>query len=85
LLEKMRRGRAEIREQLTTGERALLYLWTWLGVVLPPAGGVLVVVAATRGIGIGLLVIAALLMAVPLPAIMKTRIRRRQKSGSDAV
>ncbi len=74
--EKLRRDRAQIRAQLTTGERVFFYIWTGLGLLLPPVGGVLIGAGnGTRGVGTGLLVVAVVLMAVPITPILKARIR----------
>ena len=79
---KLRRDRAQLRTQLTTRERVVFYLYGWLGLLLPLVGGVLIVASsATRGIGVGLLVLAVLVMAVPISPIMRARIRRREKSN----
>ena len=82
LREKLRRDRALIREQLTSGERAVAYAVLWLGALLPPVGVILAASSTTRGIGIGLLLLGLLILAVPISPFLKARIRKRERSAS---
>jgi len=77
----MRRIRRELRAQLTLGERAVAYCWVLLTFVLPPlAIGLLVLgTDSTRPIGIGLLLVALFLYAVPISPILRSRVRRRER------
>lgn len=78
--EKIQRTRAELRTQLTPGERLFAYSWLVLTMALPFAGAVLVGAGkGTRAIGIGLLAAGLIFVAIPISPILKARIRRRQE------
>jgi hypothetical protein len=86
LRENLRRSRAQTRKQLTPGERRFAYGYTAVGIVLPPlAIGLLVFgVGSTRGVGIGLLIVALGMMAVPISPFLRARVRRRERGDSDS-
>lgn len=85
LRENLRRSRAQTRKLLTPGERRFAYGYTVLGIVLPPlAIGLLVFGAGSaRGVGIGLLIVALGMMAVPISPFLRARVRRRERRNSD--
>jgi hypothetical protein len=80
LRDALRRRRAELREQLTPGERRFFYGYGLVSPLLAPVGIGLLVFGShdTRGVGIGLLLVALLVMAVPISPFLRARIRRRE-------
>ena len=85
LFGNLRRVQRGLRDQLTVGERLAAYCYLLISVVVPPsAAGLLMFGGATqRPVGIGLLLLALVLFAVPLSPILRARVRRRQaRSGA---
>ena len=76
----MRRNRDARRELLTSGERAVGWLLAFLPTLLTVGGLALLISAhgAARGVGIGLLILALILMAVPVSPLLRARVRRRE-------
>ena len=85
LREGMRRSQARLRRELTPGERRFFYGYALVSPLSAPAGIVLLVFGShgVRGVGIGLLLLALVMAAVPISPILRARIRRREQ-GSDA-
>jgi len=83
--EKLRRGRAERKKQLTAGERRFMFGYTLLSSALPPLSLGLVVWGSgtTRDVGIGLLLLALVVMAVPISPFLRARIRGRERRESE--
>jgi hypothetical protein len=83
--ENLRRGRAQLREELTSGERLFLYAYSLVAPLLAPAAILLLVFGAssTRGVGIGLLLVALVTMAVPISPVLRARVRRRDERAND--
>lgn len=83
--EKLRRSRAQLREQLTPRERMFFYGYTLVSTLLAPVAIGLLVFGSgsTRGVGIGLLLVALVVMAVPISPFMRARVRRRERRASD--
>ena len=81
----MRRSREKLRRELTPGERRFFYGYALVSPLSAPAGIVLLVFGShgVRGVGIGLLLLALVMAAVPISPILRARIRRREQ-GSDA-
>jgi hypothetical protein len=77
------RRRAELAA-LTTRERVLFYAYYALSIPAMPAGVLLTIFGhgTTRTAGLVLLVIAALLTAVPVGPILGGRIRRRKRASA---
>ena len=73
------RSRAQLRAQLTPGERRFFYGYMLISPLLVPlAIGLLVFgPSSTRAVGVGLLLVALVVMAVPISPLMRARIRRR--------
>jgi hypothetical protein len=76
----LRRTRAQLREQLTPGERLFYYAYALTSPLLAPVGIGLLVFGShsTHAIGIGVLLLALLVMAVPISPFLRARIRRRE-------
>jgi hypothetical protein len=85
LREKLRRDRAQLRQELTPGERRFFYAYMLLSAPLAPVAVGLVVFGsgATRAVGIGLLLAALVVMAVPISPFLRARVRRRQQDASE--
>jgi hypothetical protein len=85
LRESLKLQRAQLHTELTPGERRFAYGYTALGVILPPTAIGLVVFGtrSTRGVGIGLLLLALLVMAVPISPFLRARVRRREERTAD--
>jgi hypothetical protein len=83
LRESVKLQRAQLQIELTPGERRFAYGYTALGVILPPTAIGLVVfgTGSTRGVGIGLLLLALLVMAVPISPFLRARVRRRERAS----
>jgi hypothetical protein len=83
--EGMRRSRSALREQLTPVERLFFYGYALVSPLLAPIGVGLLVFGrgGMRGVGIGLLLVALVVLAIPISPFMRARIRRREQSASD--
>ena len=79
------RNRAQLRAELTPGERRFFYAYGLVSPLLAPAGIGLVVWgdSSTRGAGIALLIVALLVTAVPVSPFLRARVRRREKGGAN--
>jgi hypothetical protein len=77
--------RRTLRAQLTLGERAAVYAHLFLSFVLPPVGIALLVLGggSTQPVGIGLLLVALVLIVVPISPILKAKVRRREERTSE--
>jgi len=73
--------RGELRKQLTVGERFAAYGYVLLTFLLPPlAIGLLVFgTEGAQPVGIGLLLLALVLFAIPISPILRARVRRRAR------
>ena len=73
-LRRLREG----RRRLTRGER----IFGWTLAMLPPilafVAVLLLLSGGARGVGIGLLVLALVMMTIPISPILKARVRRRE-------
>jgi hypothetical protein len=80
------RIRGEMRDQLTLRERAAVYSSLSLSFILPPVGvGILVLGAGSiQPIGIGLLVVALVLLAIPVSPFLKAKVRRREERSRES-
>ncbi len=69
---------------LTTRERVLFYAYYAVSIPAMPAGVLLTIFGrgTTRTAGLALLVVAALLMAVPVGPILGGRVRRRKRASA---
>jgi hypothetical protein len=85
LRQALSRNREQLRNELTPGERRFLYSYTLMGIVLPPVAiGLLVFGSgAARGAGIGLILLALVVMAVPISPFLRARVRRRERDASE--
>jgi hypothetical protein len=83
LRESVKLQRAQLRIELTPGERRFAYGHTVLGVILPGVsiGMVVLGTGSTRSVGIGLLFFALLLMAIPISPFLRARVRRRERAS----
>lgn len=86
LRDSLRSSRAQLREQLTPGERRFFYVYALASPLLLPTGIGLVVFGShsTRSVGIGVLLLALLVMAVPVSPFLRARIRRREERDRPA-
>jgi hypothetical protein len=84
LREKLRRNRAELRRELTLGERWFVYGYMALCTFLGPVAIVLLLLGpgAPRTVGFGLLLAALVVMAVPISPFIRARVRRRERRSS---
>ena len=83
--DRLQRTRAVLRAELTPGERLFAYSWLILTMVLPFTGAVLIGSGhSTRGIGIVVLIAAAVWVAIPVSRILRARVRRRQQGSGGA-
>jgi hypothetical protein len=71
--------RAEIRAQLTAGERAFLWVWMVVLCVLPTGAGCLVIFGrgTARAVGVVLLFVSLVLLAIPISPFLRRRIQTR--------
>ena len=85
LVSHLRRILGELRGQLTAGERFAAYSYLLLTSLLPPlaVGLLLLGPGSTRPVGIGLLLVALVLLAVPISPILRARVRRREERSSE--
>ena len=74
----MRRNRVERRKLLTRGERIVGWTPAASPSLLALGGLELLVFGGAHTVGIGLLVLALLVMAVPIPPILRATSRRRE-------
>jgi hypothetical protein len=77
------RRRAQLAA-LTTRERIIFYTYYVVSIPAMPAGVLLTIFGrgTTRTAGVALLVIAALLTAVPIGPILSGRVRRRERASA---
>jgi hypothetical protein len=78
------RKRAQIRTELTPGERRFFYGYTLLSVLSPSLGILLAIFGSgtTRIVGIAILGVALLTMAIPISPFLRARISRRSKESA---
>ncbi len=81
----VRRSRKVRRELLTLGERVFAWTMTLFGVIAVPAGIIILLSgdSGLRAMGIGLLIVALVVTAVPVSPILQARVRRRQQATGD--
>lgn len=81
---RKRRPLAALRAQLTRGEIICLYAWMALSAVPPSVGLGLSIFGrqVARSIGVGLLVVALVLIPVPISPILRGRQRRRESRAT---
>jgi hypothetical protein len=85
LRESMRGSRAKLREQLTPWERRFFYGYALISPLLAPLAIALLLFGPSgmRDVGIGLLLVALVVVAVPISPILRARIRRREQRADE--
>ena len=79
----MAEQRRRRRELLTRGERAFAWAMVGLGVLLVPAGVLILLTgdSGLRALGIAFLILALVVAATPISPILQARVRRRQRDS----